>query len=179
MPPRRHLAGQPPGVPDAAVLDVIARHAAARAAAILDGAPPAALPLLHQAVALLAEPGAPPAPEGAAERLGTTARHLQDLINAHRCGGPGNVTAAHSPQPADPAVLHAAHSAIQPWRPSPFATLTTSDNRVQDPAARVEIRLVDAQWYPFVEWHGIWRPVTGHSPDPATAYRNGRQALKR
>ncbi|MGC5360830.1 hypothetical protein ACPXCE_03940 [Streptomyces sp. DT24] len=203
-PPREPLTGAPlldtlrdappAPAPGLDVLRLLTRDAAHRASALLDGGLPGAVPgrgdrpgppdpadgtdPLLDAARMLARPEFLPWLESAAGRLGLTTVQLRHLALAHEYGGPGNVEAAAHRVPADPRVLARAENAIQPLRPAPLATLVGEDNRLTDAAARVQLRLAAGRWYPFVDWHGTWRPVAGHCEDPATAYRAARRALR-
>ncbi|MFJ2114204.1 hypothetical protein ACIOEX_20330 [Streptomyces sp. NPDC087850] len=193
-PPLDTLRDEPPAPgPALQALRLLAEDAARRATALLagaeqDGDSPYDVPYdltasrdlaaLHDAARLLSDPAFLPQLEAAATRLGLSVMELRHLTLAHAYGGPAQVTVTARTLPADPRDLAHAESAIQPLRPAPLATLTGEDNRLTDAAARVQLRLGAGRWYPYIDWHGTWRPVAGHSDDPATAYRAARRALR-
>lgn len=172
-------AGESAPAPEAALLRLAVDDAAHRAQAALGGDPAGMLgsddPFLDT-VRILQHNDDTGLLEHAAAHLNLTVWQLRTLTHAYSLGGEGNVLAAHQPLPAHPDFLAQAEQAIQPHRPAPLAPIVRNDNQLTDDAAHVQLRLVDQTWYPFVDRHGTWRPVPGHSTDPATAYRAARRA---
>ncbi|WP_406301017.1 hypothetical protein OG948_60605 (plasmid) [Embleya sp. NBC_00888] len=171
----------PRPAPTADALNLLTRDAARRATALLRGDTRAQThpDPLHDAARMLTHPDNQPYLQDAAAALNLSTVEMKHLALAHAHGGPANVDVTRNRRTTNPAHLADAQHAIQPLRPAPTATLVGEDNRLTDAAARIQLRYGDGRWYPFVDWHGTWRPVAGHSTNPANAYTGARRALRR
>ncbi|MFF5637183.1 hypothetical protein [Streptomyces sp. NPDC012825] len=173
------VTAEPPApLPELAVLRALARDAARRAAALLQGHVPEAHDTVTDIVRFTVGTGGAHL-ETAAAHLGLTPLRMRHLTAAYHHGGPHGAAVCLSPRPADPAVLAGAEAAIRPLRPFADVPVERRHDRLTDPAAGVQLRHgPDGRWYPYADRHGTWQPVAGPHRDPARAYKAARLALR-
>jgi len=82
--------------------------------------------------------------------------------------------------PADPALLAQAASQIRTVRPASRTDLRCQDNRITDPATRIQIRYgPDRQWHPFAQTENDeWASVGPPASQAADAYRTALTATR-
>ncbi|MFD7555805.1 hypothetical protein ACFV9E_14880 [Streptomyces sp. NPDC059835] len=161
-------------------LSALVHAAADRATELLNGVPDPSAGLAADLARFTASTPGEAYTEQAAHQLGLPYAQMRQLTAAHRCGGNAAVeTFLYTTDPG-PEILAQAEDAIQPLRPSPFATLARDGNRLTDPAARIQLRYgPDRRWHPYIEQFGDWRVVPEPHSDPARAYKAARAALRR
>ncbi|MFE6273965.1 hypothetical protein ACFVQ9_34830 [Streptomyces goshikiensis] len=175
------VTDQPPAsCPPLQALSALVHAAAGRAADLLSGVPVPSEDLAPDLARFTASPPGESYTEQAAQQLGLPYAQMRQLTAAHRCGGNAAVeTFLYATDPGSE-VLAEAEEAIQPYRPSPFATLAREGNRLTDPAARIQLRYgPDRRWHPYIEQFGDWRVVPEPDGDPVSAYKAARAALRR
>jgi hypothetical protein len=175
----------PPGVPDRALLELLAADAAERAAAMLAGdaapaqagtAPQLQNPLVD-AVRLLATTAGARQVEAAARLTGVPEDELRRLVLAYRHGGPGGVAAALAPAPCGTEDMAAAVDEVRKRRGLAVDELSVDEGAITD--ARVGVRLrrgPDGRWYPFTLARGQWWPALGANASAGAAYQSAVRA---
>ncbi|MGW6454420.1 hypothetical protein ACWF94_00590 [Streptomyces sp. NPDC055078] len=173
----RDLPPAPVTVAGAADIADLARDAAQRARALLDGQPFDNDPIVDL-VRLLHGRSTADA-EAAAGRAGMRLAELRRLRAAFTFGGTTAVRVALHPSSPDEAALDEAVRAIESKRATATGPLEVTDNRITDPTTGVQIRLgPDDLWYPFTANGDDWAPAPRPASSPADAYTAARTAVR-
>jgi len=170
----------PPGVPDQALLELLAADAAGRAAALLAGQAMAPEDPLVDAVRLLATAAGAPHTAAAARLTGLPEDELRRLVLAYRHGGTGGVAAALAPTPCGTEEIATAVAEVHRLRTMAAGELAAAEGTITDAGAGVRLQFgPDARWYPFTLARTQWWPATGANASAGAAYQAGLRARSR
>lgn len=170
----------PSGVPDKALLDLLAADAAGRAAAMLAGSTTVTEDPLIDAVRLLASASGTPRTTRAAELTGIPEDELRRLANVYQRGGIAGVSAALEATPCGPEEMSAAVDEIRRRRTFAVGDLTVETGTITDARAGVRLRRgPDRQWHPFTLARERWWPADGADTSAGDAYQAAVRARSR
>lgn len=175
----------PPGVPDRALLELLAADAAERAAAMLAsdatqtraGQATQLQDPLVDAVRLLATGAGAPQVPAAARLTGVPEDDLRRLVLAYRHGGTGGVAAALAPTPCGREEMTAAVDEVRRRCGLAVGELSVDEGAITDARAGVRLRRgPDGRWYPFTLARTQWWPALGANASAGTAYQSAVRA---